>query len=442
MAGRSGSSGSHGRTRQPRSDTTSQTQQEEGSITVEGNKTQQERDTQAPISNANSTQGQPFDPQAALHSIDPAQLQQLMVQALGNFSTGLGALGSQLAQLQGTGQSSNHRDEKPPTYAVDKLRVDATFQEREDWIQAVEQGNATRDGRPQWLYVQWASTCMDNEAQQQWRGYQSRLHDGDFKRVMWQEFRDYVSSDYLGSNSGEVQAQKDWMECRQNERSPQAFYREWATLVRRLPGMDIDSTFMARDYWIKLQPFYHNRYAEAVTDITSAKACAEWCERIWVSRAASRNGRERDAHRKRLRSPIGQESRKLPRTEEQLPTTYSGPRPDRAKIAAREGRREASQSSPYHKTPTPTDPRNTNTVSKPHNDDATVRPSPNTTAGAVTCFQCGKPGHIQRYCRENPASEPNTIQARVQAIASTSNNSLPGYPEPSDSEEDSGNEQQ
>lgn len=101
--------------------------------------------------------------------------------------------------------------------------------------------------------------------------------------------------------------------------------------------MEIDSIFMARDYWIKLDRFYYTQYAEAVTDVTSAKDYTEWCERIWLARASLlRNGHERDAYRKRPGSPISlQDARKLPRTQED---SFSGPLNDRARILQRETR--------------------------------------------------------------------------------------------------------
>ncbi|KAM7212496.1 hypothetical protein V8F06_012118, partial [Rhypophila decipiens] len=187
----------------------------------------------------------PLTPQTAFAVMDPQQFQALMMQAMTDFSSGLGNLGDTLANL--TSQRTPYKDDRPPTYAVSKLQSDASFQEREDW-----------------------------------------------------------------------------MICTQRGRSPQEFYRKWAALVRRLPGMEVDSTFMARDYWIKLDRFYHNRYAEAVSNVTSAKECAEWCERIGLARGSSRNGLERDAHRKRPGSPVSlQDARKLPRTP-QLPQPYLG----------------------------------------------------------------------------------------------------------------------
>jgi hypothetical protein len=145
------------------------------------------------------------------------------------------------------------------------------------------------------------------------------------------------------------------MVCTQNGRSPQEFYREWATLVRRLPNADIDGIFMARDYWLKLDRFYHNRYSEATPDITSAKDCAEWCERIWLARASSRNGQERDAHRKRPRSPTSLDyARKLSRTTEEA---FSGPRHDKARILRRESQAPVGNpGNTYAKLPLPTIP--------------------------------------------------------------------------------------
>ena len=385
-------------------------------------------------------QNPPFDPQAALQGMDPQQFQQLMVQAMANFSTGLGTLGTQLASLGNLKTPREPRDEKPPTYAVNKLRADASFQEREDWLQAVEQGNATRGDRPQWLLVQWASTWMESETQQRWRARQNQLHDGDFQKVLWQEFKDYVNSDYLGGDSGEIQAQRDWMACAQNDRSPQEFYREWATLVRRLPGMDIESTFMARDYWIKLDRLYHNRYAEAVTKIQSAKDCAEWCERIWIARASTRNGRERDAHRKRLGSPSDHDAvKKFARTSE---STFSGPRHERARIVTRGirgGRFSTTRGTPvFPRDHTPGMP----SPSPPNPSHAAGQP-PLGTASPLVCYGCNKTGHTRRDCPdERPISSPNStpIQAaRVQAIGSANQDEAVDYPEPSDSDSDSGN---
>jgi hypothetical protein len=93
------------------------------------------------------------------------------MQAITNFSTGLGTLSATLANLGTQGGPPRAKDDRPPTYAVSKLKFDASFQDREDWLQAVEQGNATRRDRPQWLQVQWASTWMEPETQQQWRAY-------------------------------------------------------------------------------------------------------------------------------------------------------------------------------------------------------------------------------------------------------------------------------
>jgi Zinc knuckle len=332
-----------------------------------------------------------FDPAAALRGIDPLQLQQVL--------TLLGHIGS--------AKESKSRDNKPPTYAVGKLKKDASFQEREDWIRAVERGNATREDQPQWLYVQWASTWMEEEVQQQWRGYERQLHGEDFKKVLWQEFKDYVSSDYLGSNSAEIQAQREWMDCHQKERSPQEFYREWASLVRRIPGADIDGVMMGRDYWLRLDRFYHNRYAEAVVKVESAKDCAEWCERIWLARASSRNGQERDRHRKRQGSPIHFNVKRPARTGE-LPS-YSGPRPDQAKIVAREGRTTQGM---------PLATRNPQTGQFQTTPSSHVSKNSTTSAREPICFACQQPGHVQRNCpnANNPTSGSSQTPTRIQAI--------------------------
>ena len=49
-----------------------------------------------------------------------------------------------------------------------------------------------------------------------------------------------MSSHYLGGDSGEIPTQRDWMACAQNDRLPQEFHREWATPLRRLPGMNTE----------------------------------------------------------------------------------------------------------------------------------------------------------------------------------------------------------
>ncbi|KAM7182565.1 hypothetical protein V8F33_014214 [Rhypophila sp. PSN 637] len=339
-------------------------------------------------SQTQDTNTPPINTQTAFASMDPQQFQALMMQAMANFSSGLGNLGDTLANL--TSQRTPYKDDRPPTYAVSKLQLDASFQEREDWLQAVEQGNATRCGRPEWLMVQWASTWMESETQQQWRAYQQQLHDGDFEQIQWKEFKDYVSSDYLGSNSREMQAQKDWMACTQRGRSPQEFYREWAALVRRLLDAKVDSIFMARDYWIKLDRFYHSRYAEAVPNVTSAKDCAEWCERIWLARAPSRNGLERDAHRKRPRSPVSlYDARKLSRTQE---SSFSGPRHDKARIVQREHRHTDSRL---------LNQGSTNTSTAPVAQQTT--PPDNRPKDDMKCYGCDKLGHIQQhYPNSNP----------------------------------------
>ncbi|KAK0722609.1 hypothetical protein B0T26DRAFT_674293 [Lasiosphaeria miniovina] len=362
-------------------------------------------------------------------SMDPQQFQALMMQAMTNFSTGLGTLGVTLANLGTQGGPLRAKDDRPPAYAVSKLKFDASFQDREDWLQAVEQGNATRQDRPQWLQVQWASTWMEPETQQQWRAYQKQLHEGDFEQITWQEFEDYVSSDCLGSKSGEVQAHKDWLVCNQRGRSPQEFYREWAALVRRLPGMEINSTFMARDYWIKLDRFYHNRYAEAVPNVTSAKDCAEWCERIWLARLYTRNGNDRDAHRKRLGSPTNLgEARKLPRTTEDA---YSGLRHDKARIQRRE-LRDLPTRNPF----TSGRPATQTPPATGSNTQAPLR-----NREPITCYNCGKQGHVQRQCTLPRAEARPGPGARIQNIGIEDDSDHGSrYLAPSDSEDDSENE--
>ena len=328
-----------------------------------------------------------FDPAAALRGVDPLQLQQLLT-LLGHINPA---------------KEPKSRDNKPPTYAVGKLKKDTSFQEREDWIRAVERGNATREDQPQWLYVQWASTWMEEDVQTQWRGYERQLCGDDFKKVLWEEFKNFVSSDYLGSKSAEIQAQREWMDCRQNERSPQEFYREWASLVRRIPGADTDSVMMGRDYWLRLDRFYHNRYSEAVVNVESAKDCAEWCERIWLARVSSRNGQERDKHRKRQGSPIRFDAKR---------PSYSGSRPTQARIIAREGRFTRGITS-----------RNSQIGQFQSKPSAYASENPTASSIGPTCFTCRQPGHTQKYYpKANPASRPNETSgsnetpARIQAI--------------------------
>ncbi|KAM7196954.1 hypothetical protein V8F33_005836 [Rhypophila sp. PSN 637] len=196
----------------------------------------------------------------------------------------------------------------------------------------------------------------------------------------------------VGYNSGEMQAQKDWMSCTQRGLTPQEFYREWAALGRRLPDGKVDTIFMARDYWIKLDRFYHSRYAEAVPNVTSAKNCAEWCECIWLARGPLKNGPQRDAHRKRPRSPVSlHDAWKLSRTKE---SSFSGPRHDKARIVQREqchiDSRLPNQGS-------------TNTSIAPAAQQTTLlynRPKDD-----IKCYGCGKLDHIQRhYPNSNPTS--------------------------------------
>ncbi|KAK0713981.1 hypothetical protein B0T26DRAFT_804615 [Lasiosphaeria miniovina] len=192
---------------------------------------------------------------------------------------------------------------------------------------------------------------MEHETQQQWRAYQKQLHDGDFERIM----------------------------C----------------------------TFMARDYWIKLDHFYHNRYAEAVPDVTSAKECAEWCERIWLARSYLRNGNDKETYRKRLGSPTNiNETRKLPRTTEE---SYSGPRHDKARIQRRELREPPPRDPPSTDRPPPTTGSNNQALPRAREP--------------VTCYNCGPDARIQTVGIEDGGN--------------------PGDPYlgPSDSEDDSENEE-
>jgi hypothetical protein len=146
--------------------------------------------------------------------------------------------------------------------------------------------------------------------------------------------------------------------------------------------MEINSTFMARDYWIKLDRFYHNRYAEAVPNVTSAKDCAEWCERIWLARSYTRNGNDRDAHRKRLGSPTNlNEARKLPRTTEDA---YSGPRYNRARIQRRELR-----DPPTRNPLTPDRPATQALPATESNAQVLLR-----YREPVIYYNCGKQGHM------------------------------------------------
>ena len=382
-----------------------------------------------------------FDPQAALANIDPALLLQVVAQLVNKSSNNT--------------DSTQRRDEKPPTYAVSKLPLGATFQDRADWLQAVEQGNATREGRPGWLYAQWASTWMEPEIQRRWRSRISQLHNEDFKLVSWKEFKDFVNSDYLGGNSAEIDAQKQWMSCAQNGRSPQEFYDEWSTLVRRIPEFSTEGIAMARDYWLRLDIFYHNKYIEAGNEVKDALECARWCELVWVSRAHSRNGRERDAHRKRPASPTNLEAaKKFARTADSI---FSGPRTERARIIGREVRETQSHSpgssrdpqtgrfqslssnpvvKPYSADPGPT--RHAETTST--NASETQSHLLPTERGVITCHHCGKPGHIRRYCPDiqRPISSPNATPVRVQALGVDLNEAT-SYPDASDSDSESEN---
>jgi hypothetical protein len=322
------------------------------------------------------------------------------IQAIGSMAASMRDLMAGQTQLlqQFAERSATQRNLKPPTYNCSRLSRRATPAEREDWIQAIREGNETKPNYDEKDYIMWACTKLEQELQTDWRSHANGIRQ-EPREPTTDDFFKFIRNEHISKNLTEHDLRERLFIMRQTEsESPTDLFHRWAAVHRRL-GDTVEETNpgLAFDYWRRLVKWLRDSLQRNNTPLLSPREVAERAQQHWALDSRNRTG---DA---------------FPRKKRNFDNAFQNPpRPEesrRSKATRQTYIRSPRNGAPPWKPERPDRDRGRPLEPPPSRDhpDGATRPE-------VTCYACGKPGHVAKDCHDRRTRGAPREHAPIQAL--------------------------